>query len=147
MRGKNEIRQNVKSQTDSITRLISPGDLVHQDIDNWENADMERLKRELREGMSEWSYQAHHPYETDIRDLALLLYRKDMVRVPFDHLVFESRHKAVREGYWLYDMSVYEVNEKIGLNWDDIEHMHEYVSEAQMTIESWVLDEQVAELE
>ena len=147
MRDKNEIRQDVKSQTDSITRIISPDDLVHQDIDEWENADMERLSMELYDNMSEWSYQAKHPHETDIKDLALLLYREDMTRVPAADLVFDSRHKAVQEGYWLYNMSVEEVNEKIGVNWEDIEYMHEYESEAQMEIEGWILDAQIEELE
>lgn len=146
MRDKKTIRQDVKSQTDSITRIISPEDLVHQDINDWENADLDRLKEELAESMSEWHYQSKHPFEKSIKDLALILYRENMVRVPFDHLTFESRDKAVRKGYWLREMSVNMVNEKIRVNWDSIEHMHEFEQEAQMEIEGWILEAKVEEI-
>jgi len=144
---KKEVREMVQENEDSITRIISPSDLIHQDISNWENADMTMLKDELHDSLSEWHFMATHPYEDLIQELAVSLYMDEMVRIPFDHLVFESRDKAVIEGYWLYDMDNREIMDRIHENKEDMEFFHEYEQNAQMFIESCVIDTQVQELE
>jgi len=142
---KSEARKRINP--DSITKLISPTDLTHQDIDKWENVDIELLKQELHDNISEWSFQATHPYEHLIQDLAVGLFIKSMQRVPYDHLVFDSKDKCVIEGYWLYDMNKTEIMDRVNENKENIEYFHEYVQESQMFIESCVIDSQVKELE
>ena len=147
MRDKNDIRESVKSNADTIDRIIAPNDLIHQDIDSWDNADIDQLKDELYESMSEWHYQAKHPYESAIHDLAVILYKEDMQRIPIDHLSFNSRDKCVIEGYWLYDMSNNEVVDRINENYENIEYWHEYVESAQMQVESWIMDKYLENIE
>jgi len=144
---RSSIRAKVQENTDPIEMVISPSDLIHQDIDSWENVDIDRLKDELHENMSEWSYQANHPYERAIHDLAVLMFREDMQRVPMEDLRFESRDKAVANAYWLYDMSKYVVREIIEENWEDMEYTHEYESDALMQIESWIMDKKLANIQ
>ena len=144
---KSEARKVVNKNTDSITKIIDVSDLIHQDKDSWENVDIELLKDELHDSISEWSFQAKHPYESLIQELAIGLFIESMQRVPYDHLVFDSKDKCVIEGYWLYDMNKTEVMDRVNENKDNIEYFHEYVQESQMFIESCVIDSQVKELE
>ena len=144
---KSEARKVVNKNTDSITKIIDVSDLIHQDKDSWKNVNIELLKDELYDGMSEWSFQATHPYESLIQELAVGLFIESMQRVPFEHLVFDSKDKCVIEGYWLYDMNKTEVVNRVNENKDRIEYFHEYVQESQMFIESCVIDKQVKELE
>lgn len=144
---KSEVRDIINNQEDSISQLINPEELVHQDIDSWEEADIELLMEELGANLDEWHFMATHPYEGLIQELATSLFMDDMVRVPFDHLVFDSRDKAVIEGYWLYDMSNREVMDCIHENKQDIGYFHEYEQESQMFIESCVVDAQVKDIQ
>ena len=147
MRDKSDIRKDVMDNTDTIDRIIAPSDLIHQDIESWDNADMDQLKDELFDSMSEWSYQVSHPYESAIHELATILYIEDMQRVPIDDLSFNSRDKCVIEGYWLYDMNNQEVRDRVNENWEDIEYRHEYESSAKMEVESWIMDKYLANIE
>lgn len=143
----NKARKVVNKNTDSITKIIDVSDLIHQDVNSWENVDIELLKQELHDSIGEWSFQATHPYESLIQELAVSYYIESMQRVPYDHLVFDSRDKCVIEGYWLYDMNKTEIVDMVNENKDNIEYFQEYVQESQMFIESCVIDKQVKELE
>lgn len=147
MRDKSEIRKDVKANTDTIDRIIGPNDLIHQDIDSWDNVDISMLETELHESMDEWHFQANHPYENAIHELAVILYIEDMQRIPINHLNFNSRDKCVIEGYWLFDMDNQEVRDRVNENWEDIEYVHEYESSAQMTVESWIMDKYLENIE
>ena len=145
-----EAKSIVKNQEDSITQLINPEDLIHQDIDSWENADVELLKDELYGSMGNaWTYGINHPYGDMIEELAVNRYVENMIRIPFDHLnpdKFNGPEDAVIEGYWLYDMSESEVKELV-YEWNsDIEFFHEYENEAMQFVESIVIDEQIKAL-
>lgn len=148
---KREVREKIQEQAESITQLINPSDLIHQDIDSWEDADMDKLKEELHTNVEGWHGMApSHPYENLIQELAVALYIEDMVRIPFDdlnHVKYSDRDTCVREGYWLYDMSNTEVLDRVHENKEEIDHFHEYESEAQMFVESCVIDAQIQELE
>lgn len=141
-------RSIVKESEDTIESLINPSDLIHQDIDSWDNVNVDSLRDELADSLTEaWTYGINHPYGDLIHELAVNLYVEDMVRVPFDHLVFNSRAKCVIEGYWLYDMGKCEVRELVSENSEGIEWFHECEFEAMMEIESAILEARLENFE
>lgn len=143
-----EAKAIVRENENSITRIINPEDLTHQDISSWEEVDIERLKEELAMSISEaWTYGIDHPYEDMIKEVAVNQYVDDMLRVPFDHLVFESREKCVIEGHWLFKMSREEVTEIVWENMEDIDHFHEYENEVMQEIESAIIEARLSDLE
>ena len=144
---KAKAKELVHENTESITKIIDVSDLIRQNVDSWDNVDIDLLKDELYDSLSEWSYQATHPYESLIQELAVGLFIESMQRVPYDHLVFESRDKCVKEGYWLHDMNKNEILNRVIKNKNQIEYFYEYERESQMFIESCVIDSQVKELE
>jgi len=147
MREKQDIRQDVMSETDPIETFIQPGDLDFQEVNSWEDADIDLLAQEIYESMIEWHFQARHLYESLIQELATILYINKMQRIPFSHLAFNSRDKCVIEGYWLYDMSKSEVRDRVNDNWDEIEDKDTHEHSAQRTVENWVIDKYLTNIE
>lgn len=142
-----EAKEKVRENEDSITSLIDPSDLVYQDIDSWENVDIDKLEEELAIMLGEaWTYGIDHPYGDMIRDLAVKDYIDHMDRVPFDHLVFDSREKCVIEGYWLYDMSYDEVFEIVWKNRNDIDHFYDFEQPNMMEIENAIIEARLEDL-
>lgn len=130
-----------------IQDLIKPEDLIYQDITSWDNVNIDALREEIGMGFDQWTYPNSHPYSETIRDLAIKWYVEDMIRIPFDHLVFEDREKCVIEGYWLYDISRNEVSELVYENIAEIEFFYEYEDNVRMEIESYILDARLRDLE
>jgi hypothetical protein len=132
----------VFEQEDSIKSLINPSDLFHQDLESWDNADIDRLRDELAGSMGEaWTYGINHPYGDIIRDIAVNQYVDDMVRIPRDHLVFGNNpEKCVQEGYWLHEWSRDFVTELVYENMENIEFFHEYEDNVRMEIEASILE-------
>lgn len=149
-----EAKEFVLENEDSVESLISPSDLIHQDIDKWENADIERLKDELYGSMDVWTYGIDHPYGNMIESIAITQFLNDIPRIRFDHLVFDDITECVVNGYWPYgselgdnnpnmqDMReyVYEVKE-------NIDYFHEYETEIRMEIESFIIEARLKNLE
>lgn len=146
---KAEIEEQVRNDTDSITKIVNPGDITHQDIDSWENVDIDALKMELAYGMDEWTYPFDHPYASEIENLAIDLFLDQCVRIPGKHLnpdKFNGPQDAITEGYWLNSLSYQEARELV-YEWNsEIEFFHEFEREAMEFVENIVLNEQLQEL-
>ena len=146
---KSEIEETVRQNTDSITKLIKPQDLSHQNITDWEDADIDALEMELAENMSHWTYPNDHPYTSEIENLAIDLYLKECVRIPMEHLnseEFRGKEDAINEGYWLNSLSYREARELVYRQKSDTDFFYEYEREAIHFVENIVLDEQMKEL-
>lgn len=140
-----EAKEQIREDEYHISDLINPEDLNLQDVENWGDADVDLLRDEIGMGLSEWSYPYDHPYEDLILDLAIDEFVDDMIRVPFDHLVFESREECVIQGYWLYDMSRNEVTELVYENREEFEFLP--IDRVMMEIESAILDARLADID
>lgn len=138
----------VYQNEDSIKRIIAPSDLVHQNVDNWDNVDKDLLREELGMSMGDvWTYGINHPYGNLIEDMAIVLFIDDMPKIRFDHLVFDTVKECVKNGYWPYGS---ELGDKNPNKWDmqnivyevksDIEYFHEYETEVQQEIEASIIE-------
>ena len=143
-----EAKEYVFENEDSIKRIISPSDLIHQDIDNWDNADIDRLKDELAGSMGDsWTYGINHPYGDLIERIAVNRFLEDIPRIRFSHLVFDNIQECVKNGYWPYGS---ELGDKNPDKWDmreivyevkeDIDYFHEYESEVLQEIEASMIE-------
>lgn len=142
---KQEVRSIVMNETDSINKVISPNDLIHQDIDSWDNVDIDRLKDEL--AYNDYTYGINHPYDNLIFELAVSLYMDNMTRIKLDHLVFDELTECVTRGYWPYGENKYIIQETINEYHEDIDFFYEYEQEAQQFVESCMMDAQIDGLE
>lgn len=142
-----EILESVRENEDTIERLISPEDIIHQDVQSWEEVDKERLVEELHESLSEWHFQESHPYESSIQELAALKFLENASRVSMDILNLESHNEAIRNYVWPNEIGHEEALEIIFEEKDNIEWYHEFESEAQMEIENEVIEARIEDLE
>jgi hypothetical protein len=146
-----EATDMVKKQENSIDMYINPNDLIHQDIDSWDNVDIDKLKDELAASMSDsWTYGINHPYESLIQELAVNLYVEDMQRIKENHLnpeEFNSIEHMVMRGYWVNSMNRQEVTELVYENMENVAYFHEYENEALQEIENAILEARIEGLE
>jgi hypothetical protein len=146
-----EAKEKVKNQEESITKIIDPNDLIHQDVESWDNVDIDKLKDELYGSIGDaWTYPHSHPYASMIESIAVNQFVEDMQRIPFEHLnpeIFKGPEDANVEGYWLYDQSREEVRNVVYEWKDDIEFFHEYEDNVRMEIDSAILDARIEDLE
>jgi hypothetical protein len=146
-----EAKNYVLNNEDPIDMLINPSDLIHQDIESWDNVDIDRLRDELAGGMGDsWTYGINHPYGDLIERIAIERFVEDMQRISMDHLnpeVFRGIEDMVIEGYWPYQTNNKEIRELVYEWKDDIEFFHEYESEVMYEIESYIIDARLKNLE
>jgi len=138
-----EAKEYVYKQEDSIKKIISPSDLIHQDITEWDNADKELLRDELAGCMGDaWTYGINHPYGDMIEQLAVKRFVDDMQRVPMNDLnpeIYKGIEDMAVNGYWPNQTSRQEI-EEIVYEWKDIEFFHEYEQEVMQEIEASIID-------
>jgi len=139
-----EAKEFVYNEEDSIKALISPSDLVHQDIEEWDNADKELLREELAMSMGDaWTYGISHPYGDIIEQLAVKQFVDDMQRVPMNDLnpeIYKGIEDMVIQGYWPYETNRQEIEELV-YEWNsDIEFFHEYESHVMQEIEASIIE-------
>jgi hypothetical protein len=138
-----EAKEQVRENEPSINELIPISD-INQNVESWENVDKDKLADSIHMDMGDaWTYGINHPYGDMILELAINRFIDDMVRVPFNHLnpdKFNTRAKAVIEGYWLYDMSKNEVRELVYENHESIDFFHECENEVMQEIESAIIE-------
>jgi len=138
----------VYQNEDSIKRIIDSSDIRMQDIDNWNNADIDLLRDEL--GMSignAWTYGINHPYGDLIERIAVIRFIEDMPIIRFKHLVFDTIQECVKNGIRPYGS---ELGDKNPNKWDmreivydvkeDIDYFHEYESEVLQEIEASIIE-------
>jgi len=137
-----DAKEYVYENEDSIKRMIDPSDIRMQDIDNWDNADMDMLRDELGMSMSDaFTYGINHPYGDLILSVTVNRFVSDMSRIPNSHLVFgNDPEKCVKEGYWLNEWNRDFVTELVYENLEDIEYFHEYESEVLQEIEASMIE-------
>lgn len=100
-----EARKKAEGSTESLSRLLSPRDVV-DGADGWDDIPDERMKSELEEVSSVFITEGQTPYKSLVRDLAISLWMEDLPRVNMDHLKTDVRRTVVlSHGYWPYDMS------------------------------------------
>ena len=143
-----DAKEYVYEQEDSIKRIISPSDLIHQDIDNWDNADMDMLRDEIGMSMGDaFTYGINHPYGDLIERMAVIQYINGLPSIRFKHLVFDTVEECVKNGIkpfgselgdknpdkWDMREIVYEVKE-------DIDYFHEYETEVRQEIEASIIE-------
>jgi len=139
-----EAKEYVYNQEDSIKKIISPSDLIHQDITEWDNADKELLRDELVGSMGDsWTYGINHPYGDIIEQLAVKQFVDDMQRIPMNDLnpeIYKGIEDMAVNGYWPNQTNRQEI-EEIVYEWkDDIEFFHEYESHVMQEIEASIID-------
>jgi len=139
-----EAKEYVYKQEDSIKKIISPSDLIHQDITEWENADKELLRDELAGSMGDtWTYGINHPYGDMIEQLAVKRFVEDMQRVPMNHLNperFRGLEDMAIAGYWPNKVNREEITEIIWEFNDEIQYFHEYEQEVMFEIEDSIIE-------
>jgi len=135
-------KEYVYENEDSIKRIIDPSDIRMQDIDNWDNADMDMLRDELGMSMSDaFTYGINHPYSDLILSVAVNRFLSDMLRIPKSHLVFgNDPEKCAKEGYWLNEWNRDFVTELVYENLENIDYFHEYESEVLQEIEASMIE-------
>jgi len=141
-------KKYVYENEDSIKRIISPEDIRMQDINEWDNADMDMLRSELGMSMSDaFTYGINHPYGSLIERIAVIRFIEDMPTIRFKHLVFDTIQECVKNGIkpfgselgdrnpdkWDMREIVYEVKE-------DIDYFHEYETEVRQEIEASIIE-------
>lgn len=120
----------------SLDDLIPPSD-VEDGAETWDDIDEETLRMEVGESLDHLVSEGALPA---IDDLAIVLWRESLPRVPMDDLVFSDRATAVREGYWPYKMNRTEVTELLWEFADEYEWFHEYQDEAEMQLHDAMVD-------
>jgi hypothetical protein len=139
-----EGKEYVYNQEDSIKRIIAPSDIRMQDLESWDNADMDRLRDELGISLGEgWTYGIDHPYGELIESIAVNRYVEDMTRIPMDHLnpeMFGGIEDMVCSGYWPYETSRDEIRNLVWEWNDNIDYFHEYEQEVMQEIEASILE-------
>ena len=143
-----DAKEYVFENEDSIKRIIDPSDIRMQDINEWDNADMDMLRDELGMSMGDaWTYGINHPYGDLIERIAVIQYIDDMPTIRFDHLVFDTVQECVKNGYWPYGS---ELGDKNPNKWDmreivyevkeDIDYFYEYEQEVMQEIEASIIE-------
>jgi len=146
---KAEIEETVRNNTDSITTIIKPQNLTHQDIDSWDDVDFDSLEAEMFDSLSSWTYPNDHLYASEIESLAIDLYLDNCVRIPLEHLnpeAIQGKEDAIIQGYWLNSLNYQEARELV-YEWNsNISYFHEFEREAMEFVENIVIDEQLKEV-
>ena len=143
-----EAKEYVYENEDSIKRIIDPSDLIHQDIDNWDNVNMDMLRDELGMSMSDaWTYGIDHPYGSLIEEIAVIRFIEDIPSIRFKHLVFDTIQECIKNGIRPYGS---ELGDKNPNKWDmreivyevkeDIDYFHEYETEVRQEIEASMIE-------
>jgi len=143
-----EAKEYVYNQEDSIKRMIAPSDIRNQDLESWDNADIDMLRDELGMSMGDvWTYGINHPYGSLIERIAVIRFIEDMPSIRFKHLVFDTIQECVKNGIRPYGS---ELGDKNPNKWDmreivyevkeDIDYFHEYEQEVRQEIEASILE-------
>lgn len=142
-----EARRKAKEATPSITTLIDPSDLRNQDIDSWENVDLDRLTAEL--GMDMVNTSEIRDYEVITHDLALSLWIDEMPRIAMEHLVYNDKETAVIEAnVWPNSMSITELWEVLEENYDKCTEAYDwYYEDAHNEVYAGIIDGYLKDLE
>jgi len=139
-----DAKEYVYENEDSIKRIIDPSDIRMQDIDNWDNVDMDILRDELGMSMSDaFTYGINHPYGSLIERIAVIRFIEDMTRIPMEHLnpeKFLGIEDMVIEGYWPYQTNKQEIIELVHEWNSDIDYFHEYEQEVRQEIEASIIE-------
>jgi hypothetical protein len=85
------------SHAHTLSSLIDPSDVI-EGADRWSDISDERLTQEVGESVE--VIMSENQLEGVVRELAVTLWRDDLPRVSMDDMAFESKEKAVKEGYW-----------------------------------------------
>lgn len=92
----------------SLPELIGPSD-IDDTADTWGDITDEQIESEIAECLD--VVHTESQYEGLIRDLAVTLWRDSLPRVSMDHLVFDDKAEAVRNGYWPNRMNKWDCEE------------------------------------
>jgi hypothetical protein len=88
-----------------LNRLIDPSDVSNQ-ASEWSDIDGDVLDEEIQHSVSIILQETrwHSKIGALLYDYALIQVKDDLMRAPIEDLSFTSRKRAVKEGYWPYDM-------------------------------------------
>lgn len=135
---KSEARKLAKENATPLNELIRPSD-VQEGADSWEEIDDETIEHECFESASIILSERQEPAHSIAHDLALTLWAKDLPRAPMEDLVFTTKEKAVREGYWPNKMDKWHLREILEEMYQSEEY-YWYYEEAREVVESGIVE-------
>lgn len=144
-----EVREQVQENESPIQSIVSPENLIHQNVESWDNVDVNKLEREVADNVIDaYTYPINHPYSGLIEDYAIDLFLENCTRIPIEHLnpvIFNGPEDAIVQGYWINHMTYDEAREMVYEWKDDISFFHEFEQEALEIVESAMINAQMAD--
>lgn len=137
---KQNIKYNINEQAYALSDLIYPNE-VDEEANSWGEVDADLLEQESFRSAEIMLSERQMPYYGYVIDLAVMLIRADMQRVPRDDMAnhFESDRDYVKEMYWPNDMDrcrVTELIQDIGVE----QYPYGYLEDAHSVVMNYLTD-------